>query len=63
MGKVKNKCTNVTIKFDNILNIDFNNLNFDCFIFNGPLYKKEHQRDFEKLTSEPSPEGFTMEFK
>ena len=45
----KNKGTNVTIKFDNILNIDFNNLNFDCFIFNGPLYKKEHQKDFEKL--------------
>ena len=45
----KNKGTNVTIKFDNILNIDFNNLNFDCLIFNGPLYKKEHQKDFEKL--------------
>ena len=45
----KNRGTNVTIKFDNILNIDFNNLNFDCLIFNGPLYKKEHQKDFEKL--------------
>ena len=45
----KNKGTNVTIKFGNILNIDFNNLNFDCFIFNGPLYKKEHQHDFDKL--------------
>ena len=44
-----NKGVNVTIKFDNILNIDFNKLNFDCFIFNGPLYKKEHQQDFEKL--------------
>ena len=45
----KNKGINVTIKFDNILNIDFNNLNFDCFIINGPLYKKEHLKDFEKL--------------
>ena len=45
----KNRGTNVTIKFGNILNIDFNNLNFDCLIFNGPLYKKEHQKDFEKL--------------
>ena len=45
----KNKGVNVTIKFDNILNIDFNKLNFDCFIFNGPLYKKEHRQDFEKL--------------
>ena len=45
----KNRGTNVTIKFDNILNIDFNNSNFDCFVFNGPLYKKEHRQDFEKL--------------
>ena len=45
----KNRGTNVTIKFDNILNIDFNNSNFDCFVLNNPLYKKEHRQDFEKL--------------
>ena len=45
----KNKGTNVIIKFGNIVNIDFNNLNFNCFILNNPLYKKKHQKDFEKL--------------
>ena len=45
----KNKGTNVIIKFGNIVNIDFNNLNFNCFILNNPLYKKKHQKDFGKL--------------
>ncbi len=45
----KNKGTNVIIKFGNIVNIDFNNLNFNCFILNNPLYKKKHRKDFGKL--------------
>ena len=45
----KNKGANVTIKLENILNIDFDSLDTECFIFNGPLYTKEHRPDFERL--------------
>ena len=45
----KNKGTNVIIKHENILNINFESLNVECFIFNGPLYTKEHRPDFETL--------------
>ena len=45
----KNKGANVTIRLENILNINFDNLNTECFIFNGPLYTSEHRPDFERL--------------
>ena len=45
----QNKNQDVTIINRNILDIDFETLNAECFIFNGPLYKTEHRPDFEKL--------------
>ena len=44
-----NKNQDVTIVNENILNIDFESLDAECFIFNGPLYKSEHRADFEVL--------------
>ena len=31
------------------MNINFELLDAECFIFNGPLYKPEHRTDFEIL--------------
>jgi predicted RNA methylase len=45
----QNKNHDVTIVNENIVNIDFENLDAECFIFNGPLYKSEHRADFEIL--------------
>jgi SAM-dependent methyltransferase len=45
----KNKNQDVTIVNKNIIHIDFNSIDANCFIFNGPLYKSEHRSDFEKL--------------
>jgi len=45
----ENKNHDVTIVNKNIIDIDFNSLEANCFIFNGPLYKNEHRSDFEKL--------------
>ena len=45
----QNKNQNITIINKNIVDIDFDNLNAECFIFNGPLYRTEHRPDFEKL--------------
>ena len=44
-----NKNHAVKIINDNILNINFELLDAECFIFNGPLYKSEHRTDFEVL--------------
>lgn len=44
-----NKNHDVKIINDNILNINFELLDAECFIFNGPLYKSEHRTDFEVL--------------
>ena len=41
-----NKGKNVNIIHENILNIDFENKDFDCFVFSGALYREEHQKDF-----------------
>jgi len=46
---IQNKNHDVTIVNKNIINIDFKSLEANCFIFSGPLYKKEHRSDFEKL--------------
>jgi predicted RNA methylase len=45
----QNKNQDVTIVNKNIVDIDFDTLNAECFIFNGPLYKAEHRPDFEIL--------------
>ena len=46
---LKNKNNHVTIINKNIVDINFEALEAECFIFNGPLYKSEHRSDFEKL--------------
>ena len=43
---LKNKKKNITIKCENILNINYNDLNTECFIMNDPLKKKN---DLENL--------------
>ena len=43
---VKNKNSNVTIKNEDILNIDYNNIEIECFIINNPFQNKI---DFETL--------------
>ena len=45
----QNKNHDVTIVNKSIMDIDFKSLEVNCFIFCGPLYKKEHRSDFEKL--------------
>jgi predicted RNA methylase len=45
----QNKNHGVTIVNENIVNIDFESLDVECFVFNGPLYKPEHRADFEVL--------------
>jgi len=44
-----NKNNDVTILNENIVNIDFETLDAECFILNNPLYKSEHRADFEML--------------
>ena len=45
----QNKNHNVTMVNENILNIDYETLDVECFIFSSPLYKSEHLADFELL--------------
>jgi tRNA A58 N-methylase Trm61 len=45
----QNKNHNVTMVNENILNIDYETLDVECFIFSSPLYKSEHLADFEVL--------------
>ena len=44
-----NKNHDVKILNENIVNIDFETLDAECFILNNPLYKSEHRADFEML--------------
>ena len=61
----KNKGKNVTIKLGDILNIDYNNLNVECFIVNDPFYKltKENLIAHESLIKKIEQSRMNLEQK